>query len=254
MIPTTVAGTSPWYATWFESPWYMELYRHRGDEEARLVVQLIDHTLHIPHGSQILDLCCGFGRHTVALADRGYLTTGLDYSTYLIDHARTHNANENAHYIVGDIRGPYPSTSYALIANLFTSFGYFDRHEEHLAALRAVHHHLASDGRFVMDFFNADKLRRTLVPESMTMIGQTSVIQERWIEEPYVRKRITINDPCSAEHTFEERVWLYSPEDLRRMMHESGLRVVRAFGSYHGDPFEPENSERVILIAEKVSS
>ena len=247
-------GATPWYATWFESPWYMALYRHRSDQEARQVVQLIDHTLHIPHGAEILDLCCGFGRHTVALAERGYVSTGLDNSSFLIDHARRHNAHPNANYVVGDIRGPYPSRSYALIANLFTSFGYFDRHEEHLSALQAVHEHLASDGRFVMDFFNADVLRRNLVPESMTMIGQTSVVQERWIEEPFVRKRITISDPCAAEHTFEERVWLYSPEDLRGMMQQVGLRLVRVFGSYQGDPYEADRSERVIMISERVDA
>jgi len=251
MTTPTTSGARPWYATWFESPWYMELYRHRSDEEALQVVQLIDHTMHIPHGAEILDLCCGFGRHTVALAERGYITTGLDYSEYLIGYARRMNAHANARYVVGDICGPYPSKSYALIANLFTSFGYFDEHEQHVAALAAVEHHLAADGRFVMDFFNADVLRRTLVPESMTMIGQTTVIQERWIEEPYVRKRITINDPCSAEHTFEERVWLYTPEDLRQMMQVVGLRPTRAFGSYHGEVFQPDVSDRIILIAEK---
>ncbi|MEY3386707.1 MAG: hypothetical protein RIR53_1518 [Bacteroidota bacterium] len=254
MTNPAAADARPWYATWFESPWYMELYRHRGDDEARQVVQLIDHTMHIPHGAQILDLCCGFGRHTVALAERGYVTTGLDYSEYLIAHARRYNAHDNARYVVGDIRGPYPSNSYALIANLFTSFGYFDDHSQHLAALSAVERHLAADGRFVMDFFNADVLRRTLVPESMTMIGQTTVIQERWIEEHFVCKRITINDPCSSEHTFEERVWLYSPEDLRQMMTQVGLSPIRAFGSYHGETFQPDVSTRIILIAEKAAT
>lgn len=241
---------STWYASWFESPWYMRLYRHRGDEEARQVVQLIDHTLHIPHGAEILDLCCGFGRHTIALAERGYAVTGLDYSRRLIEHAREFNAHENATYVVGDIRGPYPKRIYALIANLFTSFGYFDQHEEHQQVFAAIRDHLLPGGRLVMDFFNSEVLRKTLVPESMSMIGETSVIQERWIEEPYVRKRITINVPCQAEHTFEERVWMYSPEQLRAMMEQAGLRVIRAFGSYDGDPFVHDESARIIIIAE----
>lgn len=248
-VPTT--ETPSWYASWFESPWYMKLYRHRGDAEARQVVQLIDHTMHIPHGAEILDLCCGFGRHTIALAERGYRVTGLDYSRRLIDHAREYNTHPNATYVVGDIRGPYPSSSYALIANLFTSFGYFDDHREHCGVFSTIHDHLIPGGRLVMDFFNATVLRQTLVAESMSMIGETTVIQERWIDEPYVRKRITINVPCQAEHTFEERVWMYTPDDLRTMMQQAGLTIVQEFGSYDGAPFDESRSERVIIVAER---
>lgn len=248
-IPNT--ETPSWYASWFESPWYMKLYRHRGDAEARQVVQLIDHTMHIPHGAEILDLCCGFGRHTIALAERGYRVTGLDYSRRLIDHAREYNAHPNATYVVGDIRGPYPSGSYALVANLFTSFGYFDDHDEHCGVFATIHDHLMPGGRLVMDFFNASMLRQTLVPESMSMIGETTVIQERWIEQPYVRKRITINVPCQAEHTFEERVWMYTPDQLRRMMLQAGLHPVQEFGSYEGATFDEERSDRVIIVAER---
>ena len=248
-VPTT--ETPSWYASWFESPWYMKLYRHRGDAEARQVVQLIDHTMHIPHGAEILDLCCGFGRHTIALAERGYRVTGLDYSRRLIDHAREYNTHPNATYVVGDIRGPYPSSSYALIANLFTSFGYFDDHREHCGVFSTIHDHLIPGGRLVMDFFNATVLRQTLVAESMSMIGETTVIQERWIDEPYVRKRITINVPCQAEHTFEERVWMYTPDDLRTMMQQAGLTIVQEFGSYDGAPFDESRSERGIIVAER---
>ncbi len=250
MTSPQLESTTPWYASWFESPWYMQLYRHRGEAEARQVVQLIDHTMHIPHDAEILDLCCGFGRHTIALAERGYRVTGLDYSQHLINYAREYNAHPNATYVVGDIRGPYPSRSYALIANLFTSFGYFDSHDDHQQVFHTMRDHLAPGGRLVMDFLNSTVLRSTLVPESMSMIGETTVIQERWIDEPFVRKTITINVPCQAEHTFEERVWLYSPEDLRSMMETAGLHVVRAFGAYDGSPFVADQSQRIILIAE----
>ncbi len=243
--------TPSWYASWFESPWYMQLYRHRGDAEARQVVQLIDHTMHIPHGAEILDLCCGFGRHSIALAERGYRVTGLDYSRRLIDYAKEYNAHSNATYVVGDIRGPYPSDAYALIANLFTSFGYFDEHNEHCKVFSTIYDHLMPGGRLVMDFFNAEVLRKTLVAESMSMIGETTVIQERWIDEPYVRKRITINVPCQAEHTFEERVWMYTPDQLRMLMQQAGLAHVQEFGSYDGAPFDESQSERVIIVAER---
>jgi hypothetical protein len=83
------------------------------------------------------------------------------------------------------------------------------------------------------------------------MIGETTVIQERWIDEPYVRKRITINVPCQAEHTFEERVWMYTPDQLRMLMQQAGLALVQEFGSYDGAPFDESQCERVIIVAER---
>ncbi len=80
--------TPEWYASWFESPWYMRLYRHRTEEEAREAVDLVQRLAGVPRGSKVLDLCCGYGRHALALAEHGYEVTGLDNSHYLIDRAR----------------------------------------------------------------------------------------------------------------------------------------------------------------------
>ncbi len=38
--------------------------------------------------SEVLDLCCGQGRHTLELVHRGYAAEGLDRSHYLIQKAR----------------------------------------------------------------------------------------------------------------------------------------------------------------------
>ena len=39
-------------------------------------------------GREVLDLCCGPGRHTVDLARRGYAVTGVDRSPFLLTKAR----------------------------------------------------------------------------------------------------------------------------------------------------------------------
>jgi trans-aconitate methyltransferase len=54
---------------------------HKYGEE---VLDLID----VPSGSSVLDLGCGNGALTKALAERGYLTCGLDDSSQMIERAR----------------------------------------------------------------------------------------------------------------------------------------------------------------------
>ncbi|MBM4179285.1 MAG: methyltransferase domain-containing protein [Ignavibacteria bacterium] len=243
---------SAWYKMWFNSPWYTKLYQHRTEEEAREVVRLVRDIAHIDKGARILDLCCGYGRHANVLAEHGYHVIGLDVSQYLIDLANQRYPHEHVEYVQGDMRGPYPNGPFDAIVNFFTSFGYFDSHEEHQNVLRVIADNLVDSGSFVMDFFNADLVRRTLIPESMNMIGGTTIIQERWIDEPYVRKRITVNVPCSTEDTFEEHVRLYSCSDLTTMITEAGLTVTNIYGSYTGDMYDQDSSQRCIIVARKL--
>ncbi len=239
-----------WYQTWFESPWYMRLYRHRTEVEAHEAVDLVERLAGIEPGARVLDLCCGYGRHALSLAERGYQVTGLDNSRFLIDRARELYPHPNVTYVVGDMRGPFPDAPYRAIANFFTSFGYFDTHDENLRVIRTVRNSLVDGGTFVMDFLNASYLRTHLVPESMTILDGVTIMQDRWIEEPFVRKRITINDPCCYERTFEERVWLYGHNELLSMFAENDLAVRHVFGDYDGSAFDEATSQRCILIAE----
>jgi SAM-dependent methyltransferase len=228
----------------------MRLYRHRTELEAHEAVDLVERLAGITAGAKVLDLCCGYGRHALSLAERGYHVTGLDNSRFLIDRARELYPHPNVTYVVGDMRGPFPGAPFDAIANFFTSFGYFDTHDENLRVLHTVRAHLRDGGTFVMDFLNAAVTRAALVRESMTILDGVTIMQDRWIDEPFVRKRITINDPCCYERTFEERVWLYDRDTLESMFAEAGLAVRHVFGDYDGSAFDGATSPRCILVAE----
>ena len=245
---------SAWYESWFESPWYMKLYRHRTEEEAREAIDLIQHVARVPHGATVLDLACGYGRHALALAEAGYHVVGLDYSRYLIDRAKEIFPHERVQYVVGDMRGPYPNGPFDAIVNFFTSFGYFEEDAQNASVFAAVYDALVPGGRFVLDFLNADHVRSTLVPESMSIVDGATVLQERSIDEPFVRKAITISNPCSYELEFDESVWLYGADDLRRMATNAGLVVDHIIGDYDASPFHPTTSPRCILIAHRPHS
>jgi SAM-dependent methyltransferase len=241
----------PWYTSWFESPWYMRLYRNRSEEEARQAISLVRHVARIPLGASVLDLCCGYGRHAHALSEEGYVVTGLDSSRFLIDRAQELYPHANTHYVVGDMRKPYPNAPFTAIVNFFTSFGYFDTHDENADVLKRVFASLIEGGVFVFDFFNSTMIRKTLEHESMLRFDDVTVYIERSIQEPFVKKVITIADPCSYEQEFFEQVWLYSPSELRTMLEEAGFIIDHHIGTYAGVPFDEANHSRCVYIARK---
>jgi ubiquinone/menaquinone biosynthesis C-methylase UbiE len=64
----------------------------------------------LPIGAIVLDLGCGPGLHTVALARLGMHVTGIDYASAMLDRARRRleNANLDAEFRVADLDRPLP--------------------------------------------------------------------------------------------------------------------------------------------------
>src|SRR4051812_17670919 len=69
-------------------------------------------------GERALDLCCGTGDVTFALAAKGVAATGLDFSEAMLDVARR-RAESTAHHVAfeqGDAEQlPYPDNSFDIV-------------------------------------------------------------------------------------------------------------------------------------------
>ena len=67
-------------------------------------------------GGQVLDLCCGPGRHAVPLAKRGFAVTAVDRTRFLLEQARARaaHAHVSVELVLEDMRrsaAQRPSTS-----------------------------------------------------------------------------------------------------------------------------------------------
>jgi SAM-dependent methyltransferase len=235
-----------WFEDWFGEE-YLALYEHRDRHEASDVVTLIAERMDGVEGP-VLDLACGAGRHQRTFCDRGWWTVGLDLSPSLL---RTARAGDRAAPLVrADMRElPFADGSFALVVNLFTSFGYFRDDAQHLRVLADVARVVRPGGWFVLDYLHAEQVRDTLVPRDERTVGTVTVEQEREISADgrFVRKTITIGD---LGRTFVERVRLFEPEELVALCTRAGFSVDAVVGDYDGSPLRPD-SPRTILFARR---
>jgi SAM-dependent methyltransferase len=242
-----------WFEQWFGEE-YHALYPHRDEEDARRAVELIRGVATWNRGDWILDLACGPGRHAAELGGLGAgRVVGYDLSRAMLRRARE-RTHRKVNLVRGDMRAlPFRHATFALAVNLFTSFGYFLSDDEHRRVVHQVAAALAPGGYFVLDYLNAEQVRRTLEASEQTarlrgaVERRTEVRVTRRIGEDgrFVIKEIELRD---EGRRFQERVRLFRPDELATMLTDAGLQVHARFGDYDGAPPTPD-SPRVILIA-----
>ncbi len=252
-----------WYKTWFDSPYYAQLYRRRGEDEARFFIDSLLRAVALPPGGRVLDLACGTGRHAAYFHQQGFEVTGVDLSATRIEQARTLHPSDGRlqfeqadmrHLLNGAADGQRPAwaaSPFDLVVNLFTSLGYFNELSENQQVLHGVRQLLAPSGCLVIDFFNADYVVRTLkASEELELAGVHYEIRRR-IEGEHVLKRIRITDGEKMLH-YTEQVQLLHLRDFERMCKREHLHIDQQWGDYSGAPFDPHESERLILFARPV--
>ena len=237
-----------WYEKWFSNKYYLEIYKHRDEKEARDIINLFQRSVHLPSEAKVLDVCCGAGRHSIELARRGYTVTGFDLSEYLVSQAeeslqKAEEKNLKVDFHIRDMKDFSFNKQFDAALNIFTSFGYFETDEDNFKVFANVEKSLKSGGYFTFDFINTDNLRNTLVPSSEDEYEGIKVIQKRFIENGFVYKDIHIGN-----EKYTERLKLYSKDELGKALSEVGLETIKIFGDYYGNSFENEESKRVIFI------
>ncbi len=242
-----------WFGKWFESPWYLTLYAHRHNKEAALAVSLMLESTNLEFGSKVLDLCCGNGRHSLLLAERGFDVVGIDYSKNLLEIAKKSLETYNTKFFRQDMRHSYPSAPYDCICNMFTSFGYFDIENDNRTVIYRISEALKTGGYFFFDYLNAEYIRATFNPFTETILDNATIIQKRTITETHVKKRIEIYiENQSKPDVFEEKVRLYSPEQLKAILQSYSISTVKQYGNYSGSPFLEDSSPRCIIVGQKL--
>lgn len=235
---------------WFEQSFgedYLKVYGHRTLEAAEQEISSLLQWFPLKKNSYMLDLCCGTGRHSVVLQRLGHRVTGMDLSVTLLREARERDPEKQIPFIQADMRHlPFLEEEYDAVCNLFTSFGYMETELEDQQVLNEIHRVLRPGGLFLIDFLNPAYVRRHLVPESTKEVEGEIIEEKRWIEGDRVHKQIRIGN-----RVYEEKVRLYSREQLQHMLNEAGLEVYGVCGSFAGESYEETTSNRMIFWGHK---
>jgi SAM-dependent methyltransferase len=229
---------------WFEDETFWEtFYPHLfSDDRMAAAEGEVDKLLAlagVPAGAA-LDLCCGPGRHSVALAGRGFAVTAVDRSPFLLSKARERAAGAAIEFIEADMREFIRICAFDLAVNLFTSFGYFESPEEDFQVLQNVRNSLKPGGVFVIDVLGkeclASKPCRTRWVEAP---GEDLFVQHCSVLPGWSRARLQwllVRGERSVRYAYEHNV--YSGQELYALLRSAGFDEVQLFGSLEGTPYD----------------
>lgn len=241
-----------WFDDWFNSPEYLEVYKHRNEIDAEKHVNFILSKLILEPNSNILDMACGAGRHSIIFAKKGFNVTGIDLSENLLSEAIKIALKEklDIKFIKSDIRKFNSENKFNLILNLFTSFGYFNEDEDNFLVFTKAFELLKTSGFFVLDYFNKDYMLRNLIPLTEEFKNGKKIIQKRFVRKGRIEKTIQIIYKGLTKE-YSESVKLYSADQLKNKLLEIGFEIVNLFGDFDGSEFNKESSPRFIAFCRK---
>lgn len=128
-------------------------------EDTQRQVDFLLEKLQLQRGAKILDLACGFGRHSLALARRGFSVTGVDITPDYVRYAREQAESEglDARFLCADIREVQFEGEFDAVLNIADgAIGYLENDAENRKIFEAAAKALKPGGRHFMDVMNGD--------------------------------------------------------------------------------------------------
>jgi ubiquinone/menaquinone biosynthesis C-methylase UbiE len=240
-----LSSTETWDALFNE--FYLRAYAaDERDAEAASQALAAARLAGCPDGGELLDVPCGFGRHSIPLADAGYRVTGVDRSPTLLEEARRRGRGPD--FVQADYRElPFADASFDAALNLFTSLGYLGDDED-TRALAEIRRVLRPGKRLVIETSHRDLLVTRWSDSDWQLLGEGRLLLEQRTFDPatgIAQSTQTLIDGADRE----SRTWslrVYTATELRAMLTRAGFESARCYGDLEGGPF---NTQTRLVIA-----
>ncbi|PKN47091.1 MAG: hypothetical protein CVU58_07120 [Deltaproteobacteria bacterium HGW-Deltaproteobacteria-16] len=214
----------------------------------------------------ILELGCGTGRVSRALATDGHSLTGIDLSLPMLTTANLAPTVPAPHYACMDITALAFRTTFAAIVASYNTLNLLTEPEGLRACLSQVHHLLADNGIFLLQLYIPDPDLQALEgkkrfqfqifdrPDGSKVIKeilkstepQSSLVDI--IERYHLRFR---KDLPNEDWEYTYRILGYGFAQWLEIFAAQGFRLEVAYGDYDLAPFVPKEHTTLLLVLKK---
>lgn len=247
---------SAWYVDFFRRD-YLNVYGHmftaeRAEKESAFVASVLE----LKAGAQVLDLCCGQGRHSVELAKRQLLVTGLDLNPEYLELAQQAAAagKVKIETIAADMREIPFEGKFDAIVNMYSSFGYLESEADDVRVLESAAKALKTGGRLLLDMLNREwAIDNYIQNDWHTGADGTLYVERRDLDLATSRMHvhfIVVDAKGGRRESIGHIIRLYTLTEMTRLLERVGMRTTAVFGGFEGEEYGI-GTRRMIVVAQK---
>lgn len=247
-----MSGASPWWRSYFDDVFFRLHDPLFSEAASRREVGAMVELLGLPHGSRILDVPCGWGRHTALFAEAGLDAFGADLSTDLLARAEMDACIRRGRYAAADVRAlPFADSSFDAVVNVFTSLGLFLDDAEDVRALAEARRVLRAQGALLLESMHRDEVIAAYAERDRWRLPDGTEVRVRRRFDPVTgvsRERWRWRSPDGAHGQKRHALRLRTATEIDGLLRAAGFARIDYFGDWDGRPLT-HDAERLIAVA-----
>jgi SAM-dependent methyltransferase len=209
----------------------------------------LDQALALPAGAKVLDVPCGNGRLSLALARRGYRMTGVDIAAEYIEGARSKEAGVEWEQL--DMRYLRWEAEFDGAFCFGNSFAYFDD-AGNAALLRGVARALKPGGRFVLDTgLAAESILPNVAEREWYQVGDLFFLAARKYDPARGRLDVDYRFLKDGKEDLRPASYrIYTTREILVMLEAAGFGSFELYGGFGREPYAL-GSPRLLVVMRK---
>lgn len=224
----------------------------RTAQEVEGIVRLLS----LSPGASILDCPCGYGRHSIPLAERGFKVVGSDINQEMLDAAhRNANGTGNLQFAREDMLELKYDSRFNAVINMFLAFGFFEDENDNARVLSNFFRALMPGGKFLLHTdvnvgritsgkYKFHETRNLRSGRKLEIVESFDPVQKRlngqWIliDPTGVREELP---PYSCR--------IYTGDEITELCESAGFASVQLYGGWNGTGLETDSEEMIVVAA-----
>jgi SAM-dependent methyltransferase len=248
---STLNVHSNWWQTFFSGLIVESWLQMIGEEQTKSEAAYIQKELGVAPPAKILDVPCGGGRHSLALAAAGYLMTGVDISSDFLKAAHSTAADRrlSVTWEQREMRDLPWRQEFDGAFCFGNSFGYYDD-AGNADFLKSVAGVLKPGAKFLLDTGALmEGILFSFQDRNWFQIGDIKFLRNARYDPPTSRietEYTLIRDGLAETKSALHRIFTY--RELFELMAKAGFRDVEGYAGLNREPFVL-GSKRLLLVA-----
>lgn len=245
-----------WWESFYDSLLADILLETKDPEEVSATIQFLEKFCQLSPGARVFDQCCGTGRLSIPLAEKGHEVVGIDLIDSYVERARAkaNQAELNLEFSARDAFEFVVTPPCDVAVNWWTSFGYARTDQENIQMCQRAFESLKPGGCFALDFMNVPGVIHDFKPQVVTHgqseeHGEMTLIRESEldVENGFLLKNWIYFLENGRRVKHRTRVRMYAPVDLNHLFDLAGFRKVNVLGDLDGSSITL-HSPRCIIV------